>query len=422
MTFRGFGPGERLTKRNLNQKLQEAGKGRVHGRRVRERQGQTVLADEEVIFLKITEVSTTGPKRYGWKEVFHNKDTGVWTDFNRTGSIDSDPAFEIAGSTLATGNTVYQAERSRASGAWMIRSGGGGGGANTVTNPIIMILGTYDEYKNCPDAPPAPPLNASNQPCWPAYAWAAYEVCGYEYVKKFDARDYGAWAYGLNGGNAPANRRFYSAFYGDSATSCQGVRFLEYCSQGSLSCNQCPEFITDLNCLKITFTTPARPCAYDPGDPSCGYNCVSAFSGMDSANAWDQTFTTTLCKGLNCSFSGTVGPFTINLLYTEIPRGYPTCFWGPATVDPCDVCYGFGKWALCIDGPGDSSSTCGGCLLTGWYSNSQIKSIKENCTTQGPDEIVPCNACSNGTESFKLIIENSVTMTCCSQAESDACP
>ena len=420
MKRNGFRPGEAITRDSINAKLNKPPDYRIRGPRVNTARGETVITDQEVIYMKITDVASS-PARYGWKEVLQNQNTGAWEDSYRTGTVDNDPAFEVNNATLAAGSTIYRAERSRASGAWLIRSGGGGGGANTVTNPIIMILGTYDEYKNCPGAPAAPPLNTSSQPCWPAYAWAAYEICGYQYIKKFDARSYGKWAYGLNGGTASAYRRFYSAFYGDSAVDCQGVRFLEYCSQSTLSCSPCPSFITGMKCIKISFTTPARPCAYDSANVACGYNCPSAFTGMDSASAWGQTFTTTLCKGINCSFLGTVGPFTVTLNYEEIPRGSPTCDWGPSVFDPCDACYGFGRWWLCIEGPGNSSSSCSGCHFTGYFSNDQIKSIKTDCTTQSPSQIVSCNACTNGTNSFKFILENSVSLTCCTTAESNAC-
>ena len=374
--------------------------------------------ENEPFYIKLTDKTGSSPIKYAWQYQNHDRTTDTWSDGFVTGDTTANWAEELNNASLSTtDNKRYRARVNPQSGRVIFESGGGGGGgANTTTNPIIMILGTYDEYKNCPGAPAAPPS------CWPAYAWAAYDVCGYQYIKKFDARDYGQWALGLNGGSASAYRRFYSAFYGDSSISCQGVRFLEYCSQGTLSCTGCPSFVdSSFKCVKITFTTPARPCPVDSTNIGCGYNCISAFSGMDSASAWGQTFTTTLCKGINCSYLGSVGPFTITLNYEEIQRGYPTCDWGPSTFDPCDPCFGFGRWWLCIEGPGNSSSACSGCHFTGYYSNDQMKSIKTSCANLAPGSIKSCNACTNGTSSFKLIVEDSVRLTCCSSAENAAC-
>lgn len=395
----------------------------AHGAESSNDNGRSSFAvhQNEPFFIKLTSKTGSSPIKYGWTYQNHDRTSDAWSDGFVTGDTTANWAEELNNADLSvTDNKRYRARLNPQSGRLIFESGGGGG-ANTVTNPIIMLLGTYDEYKNCPGAPAAPPLNTSNQPCWPAYAWAAYEICGYQYIKKFDARSYGKWAYGLNGGTASAFRRFYSAFYGDSDANCQGVRFLEYCSQSTLSCGSCPPFVDDMTCVKISFTTPARPCAYDAGNVACGYDCPSAFAGMDSASAWGQTFTTTLCKGINCSFLGSVGPFSITLNYEEIPRGYPTCDWGPSTFDPCDPCFNFGRWWLCIEGPGNSSSSCSGCHFTGYYSNTQMKSIKTSCTTETPSQIVSCNACTNGTSSFKFITESSVSLTCCTSAESDAC-
>lgn len=371
---------------------------------------------DEQFYIRLTDKTGTSPIKYAWQYQNHDRTTDTWSDGFVTGDTTANWAEELNNASLSTtDNKRYRARINPQSGRVIFESSGGGG-ANTSTNPIIMILGTYDEYKNCPGAPAAPPS------CWPAYAWAAYDVCGYQYIKKFDARDYGQWALGLNGGTASAYRRFYSAFYGDSSVSCQGVRFLEYCSQGTLSCTDCPTWVdSSFKCVKVSFTTPARPCPVDISNLSCGYNCGSAFAGMDDAAAWGQTFTTTLCKGLDCSFMGSVGPFTITLQYSEIPRGYPTCDWGPSTFDPCDPCGGFGKWGVCIAGPGGSSSSCSGCHFYGEYTNAQIKSIKTSCATVTPGYIKSCNACSNGSSVFKFIVESSVSLTCCSSAENAAC-
>lgn len=427
MANRGFRPGERLTRAGLNQKLNDAGKGRVHGPRVRERQGKTILADEEFIFLKITEVSSTGPKRYGWKEVHHNKDTGNWEDSPRTGTIDTDPAFEIAGAVLTAGNTVYRAERSRASGAWMIRSGGGSGSLDVKGKDIVvMILGTEEEYDTCEGAPPASPG------CWQGYAWAAYKVCGYQYTKLFDARDLGKWALELNGGTTTAWRRFHPAFWGwdtyteglpTAATECAGVRFIGS-GASALSCS-CPSWVSDLNCLKLQFTTPTRP--ENPQE------CWSVVAAMDSAGAWGQTVNVVLCRTASCGFTGTAygGLFTISLSFEEIPRTDPECFWGPSSFDPCDPCAAFGRFFLCIEvGDGNESNCGGGCHFTGFFRQNDLKSLYTNCLTGNksltitPYQTVLCNGCGNDVTPpaiYHFITGDSIILKCCTETELAGC-
>jgi len=428
MANRGFRPGERLTRAGLNQKLNDAGKGRVHGPRVRERQGKTILADEEFIFLKITEVSSTGPKRYGWKEVHHNKDTGNWEDSPRTGTIDTDPAFEIAGAVLTAGNTVYRAERSRASGAWMVRSGGGSGSLDVKGKDIVvMILGTEEEYDTCEGAPPASPG------CWQGYAFAAYKVCGYTYTKIFDARDLGKWALELNGGTTTAWRRFHPAFWGwdnyteglpTAATACEGVRFINP-GTSALSCS-CPSWINDLDCIKLQFTTPVRPTS----PPECS----TAVSNMDSAGAWDKTVSVILCRNNSCSFSGTAynGLFTVSLAFEEIPRTDPECFWGPASFDPCDPCASFGRFFICIEINGGNEPNCGsGCHYTGQFRLNDMKSLHDNCLTGNgtlsisPYNSVMCNGCGNSQTPpaiYYFVNANSVVLKCCTTEETASCP
>lgn len=121
---REFGAGERFNRQSLNAKLAEAGKLKVKGRRVKDRRGQAVISDEEMIYIKITAIGTS-PKRYGWTEMYQNKDTGAWLESNRTGTIDNDPAFEINNTDVIVGSTIYRAERSRASGAWLFFSKSG---------------------------------------------------------------------------------------------------------------------------------------------------------------------------------------------------------------------------------------------------------------------------------------------------------
>ena len=419
MNRRGFRPNERITRQGLNDKLVEAGSYQVRGRRVEQRQGQAVLRDEEFIFLKITDVSSTGPKRYGWKEVFHNKATGAWTDSPRTGTIDSDPAFEITGANLTSGNTVYRADRSRASGAWMIRSGGGGGSVDIKGKDLVlMILGTEAEYNDCPDAPPASPG------CWPAYAWAAYKVCGYQYHKVMDARDLGVWALELNGGSTSAWRRFHPAFWGwDAYTDglpgagddCAGVRFIGT-GAGALDCN-CPDWLSSVTCFKFSVNYKAEnEVACDNSSRcSCDSSYWSSFTSAMSSY-WGTTQTTVACLDGSCLWTTDNGPFNLFFSWQPIPRGEPDCDWGPPIFDPCEPCDGFSYFGLSVNRGSASGGDPGN-----YYSNytidpAALRALLQNCAT-GPLTLEfkshQANACPN--------VINWIKIECCSSEQAANC-
>ena len=121
----------------------------------------------------------------------------------------------------------------------------------TSTETVIMILGTYDEYKDCEGVPAKPPTlttgcgNTTDTLCIPAYAYAVYQRCGYVWNKIGDTRTYKVWANELNGGSA-GNRRFHIPRWGGNMTAsgpdpdsdCMGLAFLNS-GAGSLTCT-CP--------------------------------------------------------------------------------------------------------------------------------------------------------------------------------------
>jgi hypothetical protein len=300
---------------------------------------------------------------------------------------------------------------------WRPVGGGGGGGSGTPSGNIIMLLGTYDQYSGCPGVPARPPTGVGGTPCWPTYAWAAYGICGYKYVKTGDMRGYGKWAWELNGGTASAMRRFYSAYYGGNG-NCKGVRFLGFSSQSSLSCT-CPEKIAPVKCFKVTFkTVPAPPEGTNTG-------CPITKAAFDEKNAWNKTYTVTMC-GSNCSYSGTTSDnlFTVSLLFNNEPVQGNDCYWGPDEFDPCDPCSDFGSWSLTVDTGIGSGETCGGAgNLTGYYSLTQLSNIVDNCTSESPQRLKLCKSCQPTTDppTYFYFLTEQLTLTCCSQAEKDAC-
>jgi hypothetical protein len=294
---------------------------------------------------------------------------------------------------------------------WRVVGGGGGGGGSASGN-VLMLLGTYDQYKDCPGAPPIPPTGENKEPCWPTYAWASYAICGYKYVKTGDARGYGKWAWELNGGTASAMRRFYSAYYGGTA-GCKGVRFLGFSSAGGLSC-VCPEWIRREVCFKLTVKFKNQiPC--DPDHPPSNCFCDNQF-WEDMAPYWGTTVTVKLCSFADCFWAGEPGPFSANMLWSEIPIGDKTCFWGPSEFDPCDPCAGFSKFSLSINKGKASGGDPQNFYSVYRIDADAIKALVNNCAT-GPLTLAldhhSDGACPNAIDSVQI--------SCCSTAEKQAC-
>lgn len=374
---------------------------------------------------------TSSPTKYSWCRVYRDT-TGTWNNLTESGNYTYDAAYEYNNGSLSIGS-VYDAGREPRTGQLLVKSGGGGGGANTKTqsNPIIMLLGPWADYKDCPGVPAKPPTFTANGTdfCAPPYAWAAYDVCNYKYVKKFDMRDFGHWATELNGGSATAFRRFYNAYYGNSTesanltanttTNCKGVRFLGFSSQSSLVCT-CPSWMTPVKCLMLKFKTIPRPCA---APSTCGYSCASTFAAMDEYNMWDTEYTVQLCSTISCFFVGTVGstPWTVDLQFLPAYTA-DQCFWGPDIIDPCNPCDGFGKFTLGILS-GIQASDCGGAgIITSTITDIEMKDLVTNCVTKKPTNIKMCNNCQNAGVPINFILPDTVELSCCSPKNLGTCP
>ena len=424
-----FQKGERLTAVKLNE-LTTGKPLSVSGRGVINRSAghdEMELSTPEVIYIRLTEKDATKtPVRYGWIEVdrLGNPNATIsatWGNITtRTANATDDFAIEPNNGTLSTtDNTIYRAERSLTTGEWLINSGGGGSAGQTpVTNPIIMLLGTYNDYKDCPGVPAKPPTFTANGTdfCAPPYAWSAYEVCNYKYVKKFDMRDFGHWATELNGGSATAFRRFYNAYYGNATTSanltlnsntptnCKGVRFLGFSSQSSLVCT-CPTWLSQVTCLKFTAKFVAA-LTDDTTD-----TCPAQFY-TDMAPYWGTTQTGIAYQQSAgaCTWAADIGPFSLTLIWQEIPIS-GGCNWGPDVFDPCNPCDGFGELKLTM---GKSSSSGG--TPANWYSGysitqQAIHGLILDCTT-GPITVPVSIKYSPCPQVFE-----SLTVQCCSAGE-----
>ena len=438
-----FQKGERLTAVKLNElavgkPLSVSGRGVINRSAGHE---EIELSTPEVIYMRLTEKDASKtPVRYGWVEVDRMGNpngtiSATWGNITtRTANATNDFAIELNNGTLSTtDNAIHRAERSLTTGEWVITSGAGGG-ANTKTqsNPIIMLLGPWADYKDCPGVPAKPPTFTANGTdfCVPPYAWAAYDVCNYKYVKKFDMRDFGHWATELNGGSATAFRRLYNAYYGNSTesanltanttTNCKGVRFLGFSSQSSLVCT-CPSWMTPVKCLMLKFKTIPRPCA---APSTCGYSCGSTFTAMDENNMWDTEYTVQLCSTISCFFMGTVGstPWTVDLQFLPAYSA-DQCFWGPDTLDPCNPCEGFGKFTLGILS-GIQASDCGGAgIITSTITDIEMKDLVTNCVTKKPTNIKMCNNCQNSSGvPINFILPETVELSCCSPKNLGTCP
>jgi hypothetical protein len=374
---------------------------------------------------------TSSPTKYSWCRVYRDT-TGTWNNLTESGNYTYDAAYEYNNGSLSIGS-VYDAGREPRTGQLLVKSGGGGG-ANTKTqsNPIIMLLGPWADYKDCPGVPAKPPTFTANGTdfCAPPYAWAAYDVCNYKYVKKFDMRDFGHWATELNGGSATAFRRLYNAYYGNSTesanftantpTNCKGVRFLGFSSQSSLVCT-CPSWMTPVKCLMLKFKTIPRPCA---APSTCGYSCASTFAAMDENNMWDTEYTVQLCSTISCFFTGTVGstPWTVDLHFLPAYSA-DQCFWGPDIIDPCNPCDGFGKFTLGILS-GIQASDCGGAgIITSTITDIEMKDLVTNCVAKKPTNIKMCNNCQNSSGvPINFILPETVELSCCSPKNLGTCP
>lgn len=353
--------------------------------------------DLPVFWVKVTEriaVAGDAPDQYKWTQVVRERD-GSWKDIVTIGGPGFDPAYEV-NDQRATVGKVYRAIRDPNSGQVVFVTGGSSTGSVEIksTDTRLMILGTYDDYKDCEGVPPRPPTTWADSCgtartttlCVPAYAYAVYQRCGYIWQKVGDTRTYQVWANETNGGSTGAWGRFHVPCWGgdrdpvtwlpDPDAECIGVTF-EANGGSAISCS-CPSWFTDITCLTIRVKWVDEPA----GDPPT--NCSGCWDLM--ASRWGTTETTTIgYDDMGCVLQGDIGPFPVNLLWTQYDWG-ADCFWGPDEFDPCDPCSGFGKLVLSLNSAPRTSGGCGN-PASAWMSwkldAKTLRNLICNCGT-GP--------------------------------------
>lgn len=295
---------------------------------------------------------------------------------------------------------------------------------------LLMILGPYQNFTSCPNAPSLPPV-ASDANCPTAYAWSGYKVCGYNMKKVATYQTsstpgvvgMGFWATGLNGETTSAWRRFHRAWWGwdtedslvlDPEVLCGGVRF-ENPSVGALNCT-CPPWLSAVECFRVRVKYVS-----DPGPPS-GETCAACYAKM--SGFWGTEQTAILCNNeMGCVWQSNEGPAPMGSATATHQAIYEIdpCFTGPDEFDPCDPCDGFSTLSISIN-DASSPSGCGGpgnLYVGGRVSSlSALKAFVDACANgENPPALTLTNitksgVCPNYIEWIKL--------ECCSCEESNA--
>ena len=428
----GQGPfqrGERLTAAKLNDVVNAIRPVRAGGRAGI--MGDAIVSDEtETAYIRVT--GRTGAN-YSWTEVYRTPN-GTWANGTRSGNATYDWAIERNNATVTAGLTVYEAKRSPDTSEWIFDQGGSGGNVNiTSGETVLMILGDYDTYKDCPNVPASPPTaytdycngTRGTELCVPAFAYAVYQRCGYVWNKVGDTRDFGVWANELNGQSFSAWRRFVIPRWGgdidpatglpDPASDCMGVAFLGTGTGSALTCS-CPPCLSspppNVN-LCFSFRTIPRPAS--PAE------CGALVTAMDAASAWDKDYIIPLTAPLGsyCSVTGSSddGIFTVGWDFNT--GSDLECDWGPDVFDPCDPCAGFGRLWASIEVTGGNEPNCGGSgHWTGEFLAKDVCDLLCDCGTGPitPKVQVFCGGCGNGVSPpavWNAIEEGSIKLICC---------
>jgi hypothetical protein len=329
------------------------------------------VVGEDLFYLRLNAKDTSNTTiKYGWTMVQQDRDTGTWANSPRLGNTTDDSyAVELNNTDLTVGTAKrYPARLNPQSGRVTFRDAAGGGGNVTITSgeTVLMILGTYDEYKDCANVPPQPPTTYTDLPCKnnrtastlcvPAYAYAVYERCGYVWNKAGDTRTYQVWANEMNGQTFSAWRRFVIPRWGgdidpatglpDPDSECAGVAFQGGGAPAALTC-PCPEWFTDAGCLKITVKWIPEPGSKPADCPQACWDLMATRWGTEES-------TDIIYEDEGCVLQGEIGSFPVSIIWQDRPRS--DCFWGPAVFDPCDPCAGFNKFTLGIN---SGSAACG---------------------------------------------------------------
>lgn len=301
---------------------------------------------------------------------------------------------------------------------------------------VLMILGTYDEYKDCPDVPPSPPTTYANYPCTdartstlcvPAYAYAVYQRCGYVWNKIGDTRTYGVWATEMNGQSFSAWRRFVIPRWGgsfnpvtglpDPDADCMGVAFLGTGAGSALTCS-CPTCLSsppEGKCLAVRFRTLPRP-----DDPA---ECGGLLTSMDNADAWDKEWIMPF-QVIGCTASASNDLFDFEWQFQD--GASIGCDWGPEVFDPCDPCAHWGRVFASIGVPGGSEPNCGGAgTWRGEFLTKDICLLLCDCENGPvrPVDISECNGCGNNQDPpavWHVIDASTVELICCPDELNDS--
>lgn len=389
----------------------------------------------------------TGVWQYSWEGVWWDNIAKRWQrNESAFGHVDSDPATATDRGTLtSTSDTAldptaetqdvkpYLAARDPVTGRLVVLKPGDGGGNVEIKSgdTRLMILGTYDQYKDCEGVPPKPPTTWSDgcmtsrttTLCVPAYAYAVYQRCGYIWKKIGDTRTFGVWANETNGGSTSSWRRFHAPCWGgdrdpvtwipDPLSDCIGVSF-EPASAGALTCSCPPCLASPPEGLQLCFKfrTIVRP-----DNPM---ECTTLKNEMDANSAWDKDYVIPLTKVSGyCSATGVSddGIFTVNWDWQD--GSQLECDWGPAEFDPCDPCEHWGRLYSYIDVPGGNEPNCGGAgVWRGEFKAREICKLICDCEA-GP--VSPwvgkfCNGCGNSQVPpaiWNVIKEGTIEIACC---------
>lgn len=332
-----------------------------------------------------------------------------------------------ANNTNQTNVTPYFAVRDPVSRRLIAVNTQGSGNFNaTSTETVIMILGTYDEYKDCEGVPPKPPTSITNvcnmsrgtDLCIPAYAYAVYQRCGYVWNKIGDTRDYQVWANELNGGSA-GNRRFHIPRWGGNMTEsgpdpnsdCMGLAFLNSgASSLTCSCPPCLSSPPEGTQLCIRFNTTSRPTEYN----ECG-DTVTLF---DENDLWDKEITIPLTT-LGCTANGNSGEGIpiFEFEWQFIDESELECDWGPEVFDPCDPCWHWGRLGASINIRDDNNVNCSS--AGHWRGEFRARDVCDlicDCNNGTIEPLVStmCDGCGNNLPPiFYFIDPDSVVLICC---------
>lgn len=296
---------------------------------------------------------------------------------------------------------------------------------------VLMILGTYDEYKDCPDVPPSPPTTYANYPCSdartstlcvPAYAYAVYQRCGYVWNKIGDTRTYGVWATEMNGQSFSAWRRLVIPRWGgnfDPATGlpdpdadCMGVAFLGTGAGSALTCS-CPPCLVsppEGKCLIVKFRTASRPETFN--------ECGSTVTLFDQNDLWDKEIFIPL-SSYGCIGDGSSSEDIPIFEFEWQPQDGSTieCDWGPEVFDPCDPCAHWARLYASINISDDNNVNCAN--AGHWRGEFRARDVCELLCDCASGPVTPvavsmCDGCGNNVPPiFYFIDPASVEIICC---------